>query len=277
MNSGGDAADQIVNMSLKGIEVMAKISGEGAKNLATYLYAVLKDQKKTRGKTRLEGLLRSGKELKVFAIRSVDLKKFCQEAKRYGVLYCALRDKKDLDGMCDIMVRAEDASKINRIVERFKLATVDTASIKSEIGKSRAAKQKDNTPNKEGPDEKAPPEKGTPAEKNTDDFLDELMAKTNEPEPIASQPDNPNPTTATTEKSRPSEPISERSGKAAEGAIEPPRKSVREELREIKAAQKEQAAEPKREPAKEQSQAVKQNTKSNKQKSKSKKPKSKAR
>jgi hypothetical protein len=113
MNSGAEAADQVVSMSLRGIEVLAKISGEGAKNLATYLYAVLKDQKKTRGKTRLEGLLRSGKELKVFGVRNEDLKKFCQEAKRYGVLYCALRDKKNLDGMCDIMVRTEDASKIN--------------------------------------------------------------------------------------------------------------------------------------------------------------------
>ena len=172
MNSGADAADQIVNMSLKGIEVMAKISGEGAKNLATYLYAVLKDQKKTKGKTRLEALLRSGKELKVFAVKNEDLKKFTQEAKRYGVLYCALRDKNDTDGMCDIMVRTEDASKINRIVERFKLATVDTASIKSEIEKSRAAKQAEKTA-----DEKAPAEKGTPAEKSADDFLDELMAK----------------------------------------------------------------------------------------------------
>ena len=160
MNSGADAADQIVNMSLKGIEVMAKISGEGAKNLATYLYAVLKDHKRTKGKIRLEGLLRSGKELKVFAVRNEDLKKFCQEAKRYGVLYCALRDKKSLDGMCDIMVRAEDASKINRIVERFKLATVDTASIKNEIEKSMAAKQKENTP-----DEKAPPKKERPPKK----------------------------------------------------------------------------------------------------------------
>jgi hypothetical protein len=62
----------------------------------------------------LEGLLRSGKELKVFAVRNEDLNKFAMEAKRYGVLYCALRDKKSLDGMCDIMVRAEDASKINR-------------------------------------------------------------------------------------------------------------------------------------------------------------------
>jgi hypothetical protein len=147
-------------MSLKGIEVMAKISGEGAKNLAVYLYAVLKGQNKTRGKIRLEGLLRSGKELKVFAVRNEDLQKFTQEAKRYGVLYCALRDKKDTDGMCDIMVRAEDASKINRIVERFKLATVDTASIKSEIQKSRAEKQ----------EEKAPAAKETPAEKSADDF-----------------------------------------------------------------------------------------------------------
>jgi hypothetical protein len=160
-------------MIFKGIEVLAKISGEGAKNLATYLYAVLKDQKKTRGKTRLEGLLRSGKELKVFAVKNEDLKKFTQEAKRYGVLYCALRDKNDTDGMCDIMVRAEDASKINRIVERFKLATVDTASIKSEIEKSRVAKE----------EEKTPVEKGTPAEKSTDDFLDELMAKPEQREP----------------------------------------------------------------------------------------------
>jgi hypothetical protein len=276
MNSGADAADQIVNMSLKGIEVMAKISGVGAKNLATYLYAVLKGQKKTKGKIRLEGLLRSGKELKVFAVRNEDLKKFCQEAKRYGVLYCALRDKNDTDGMCDIMVRAEDASKINRIVERFKLATVDTASIKNEIEKSRTARQKENTPHKEGPDEKAPPEKGTPAEKSADDFLHELMAKPDRPEPVKEQPDNPNPTTATAEKPLPSEPTYERSGKAAEGAIEPPRRSIREELREIKAAQKEQA-EPRREPAKEQPQASKQNAKSNRQQPKSKKPKSKAR
>ncbi len=267
MTNGAEAADQIVNMSLKGIEVFAKISGEGAKNLATYLYAVLKDQKKTRGKTRLEGLLRSGKELKVFAVRNEDLKKFTEEAKRYGVLFCALRDKKNVDGMCDVMVRAEDASKINRIVERFKLATVDTASIKSEIQKTRASKES----------QKEPAEKATPAEKNTDAFIDELMAKAEKSEPIANQTDNPNPTTATTEKSRPSEPILEHSVESAEGIIEPQRKSVRKELREIKAAQKEQAAEPKREPAKDQLKSVKQNAKANRQKSRAKKPKSKAR
>jgi len=270
MSSEAAAADQVVNMTLKGIEVMAKISGEGAKNLATYLYAVLTGQKKTRGKIRLEGLLRSGKELKVFAVRNEDLQKFTQEAKRYGVLYCALRDKKDTDGMCDIMVRAEDAAKINRIVERFKLATVDTASIKSEIQKSRAAKQ----------EEKAPAEKETPAEKSADDFLDELLSKPGQPEPDQERTDNPNPTTdptaAKAEKSPPSEPTYERSGKAAGGTSEPERKSVRQELKEIREAHREQA-EPKREAAKEQAKSAKPLAKSGQQKSQAKKSKPKER
>ena len=42
---------------------------------------------------KLENMLRSGKELKVFTLRKQDLQVFCREAKRYGVLYCVLRDK----------------------------------------------------------------------------------------------------------------------------------------------------------------------------------------
>lgn len=279
--NNSDAADQVVNMSLKGIEVLAKISGEGAKNLAAYLYAVLKDQKKTKGKIRLESLLRNGKELKVFAVRNEDLKRFTHEAKRYGVLFCALRDKKDTDGMCDIMVRAEDASKINRIVERFKLATVDTASIKGEAEKSGAAKQAEEAQKNKSQDEKGPSEKGTPAEKSADDFLDELMAKPQQPEPsrrrdepLPEQPDNSNPTTATTEKPHPSEPTSEHSGKSAGGTIEPERKSVRQELKEIRKAQRE-LVELKSQPRKEKPKSHRQPGKSSrpKTKSKSKKPK----
>lgn len=63
--SSGEAAEQVVRMTLNGVEVAAKISGKAAERLAVLLYAVLKDQKKTRGKTRLNSMLRSGKELKV--------------------------------------------------------------------------------------------------------------------------------------------------------------------------------------------------------------------
>lgn len=78
-------------------------------------------------------MLKDGRSLKVFSVRKEDLSIFVREAKRYGILYATLKDKKDLDGMCDIMVRSEDGAKINRIIERFHLASLDIADIKTEI------------------------------------------------------------------------------------------------------------------------------------------------
>ena len=131
MNNSGDAAEQVVRLSLEGTEVALKLTGSAAKNIAAAIYAVLKnrDKNKIKGRQRLTAMLKSGKELKVFTISEEHLKQFATEAKRYGVVYCALRGKeKSADGMVDVMVRAEDASKINRIVERFHLATVDALS-----------------------------------------------------------------------------------------------------------------------------------------------------
>ena len=160
------------------------------------------------------------------------LKRFAQEAKRYGVVYCALRGKeKSADGMVDVMVRAEDASKINRIVERFKLATVDTASIKHDIEKTR--QEKESAP--------AAPEKAAPEKDDADLLLDELLGAPIQKE----QPSPENPTAAKTEKSPPSEPTSGMQRKTAEGTAKAERPSVREELREIKAARQEKAAPPK--------------------------------
>ncbi len=67
MNPGGDAAEQVVRLSLEGVEVAAKISGNGAKNIALLLYATLKQEQKTKGKARLTSMLKSGKE-KVYPI-----------------------------------------------------------------------------------------------------------------------------------------------------------------------------------------------------------------
>lgn len=94
MNTGGEAAEQIVRMSLEGFEVAAKITGAGAKNIAILLYSILKEEKKTKGKARLTSMLRSGKELKVFTVKNGDLKKFTQEAKKYGVFTVSSRTGK---------------------------------------------------------------------------------------------------------------------------------------------------------------------------------------
>ena len=153
MDSSGEAAEQVVRMSLEGVEVAARITGEGAKNIAVLLYSILKEEKKTKGKARLTSMLRSGKELKVFTVRQKDLAKFTKEAKKYGVLYCVLTDRqnKDPNAEVDVIARAEDASKISRIVERFNLASVDTASIVAEAEANRdvpaapEAKEKSDT------------------------------------------------------------------------------------------------------------------------------------
>lgn len=133
----GETADQAVKMTLQGIEIAAniaiKLGDSTAKSLAATLYAIITDKKKIKGKTRLDNLLKSNKELKVFAIRHEDLKVFCEEAKRYGVLYCVLKEKNKTSGICEIMVRAEDASKISRIIDKCELASIDTKAIKEAI------------------------------------------------------------------------------------------------------------------------------------------------
>ena len=148
MNTGGEAAEQIVRMSLEGFEVAAKITGAGAKNIAILLYSILKEEQKTKGKARLTNMLRSGKELKVFTVRNSDLKKFTQEAKKYGVLYCVLADRKNKDpnAEVDVIARAEDASKISRIAERFKLASEATASVVTDVEKAKDEKAGQSEP-----------------------------------------------------------------------------------------------------------------------------------
>ena len=137
MSVNSETADQTVKMTLEAIEEAAKISasigGMSAKSLAVMIYAIITDNKKSRGKTRLTAMLKSGKELKVLALNQKDLKQFCDVAKKYGVLYCVLKEKDNKDGIVDIMIRAEDASKVSRIVDKFELATIDTKAIRASV------------------------------------------------------------------------------------------------------------------------------------------------
>lgn len=98
MNTSGDAAETIFKMYLEGTEFLLKTGGSLTKNCIAGLYALSKDQKKSKGKTTLNKMLKSGKELKIFTIRKEDLELFQKEAKRYGVLFTALFDKKNPDG-----------------------------------------------------------------------------------------------------------------------------------------------------------------------------------
>lgn len=222
MNTSGDAAETIFKMYLEGTEFLLKTGGSLTKNCIAGLYALSKDQKKSKGKTTLNKMLKSGKELKIFTIRKEDLELFQKEAKRYGVLFTALFDKKNPDGKVDIMCRAEDAAKINRIVNRFKLSSYDEVSIKSEIMKSRDGKEAND--------------KGVET-KSLDDLVDDLMSK-----PVQKEENTmSNPELAKTAKSPQSEHSSTSKNKTEVGTNSDKKPSVREEIKNIKEEQKQKA------------------------------------
>ena len=232
MNNSGDAAEQVVRMSLEGVEVAAKVTGSVAKETIVMIMAALKSKDgklKTKGKTRLTTMLKSGQPLEIFSVRESDLKQFVQGAKQYGIVYCALKNTKNCpDGMVDIMVKAEDAPKINRIVERFHLATVEKAQTagqpvanqaENEIHEPKSESQTTEDPKPESPKPENP-KPGNPRPEKND-------GKTHPPSqqrPLSEAPNPPpsGPTSNTQKKSE--KPISSKP-------------SVKEQLREIKVAQ----------------------------------------
>ena len=228
MNTGGDAAEQIVRLSLEGFEVAAKLSGSAAKNVAALLVSVLKQENKTRGKARLTNMIKSGKELKVFSIQNKDLGKFVEEAKRYGVLYCVLKDKhtKGDNIPVDIIARAEDASKIQRIVDRWELGKVDKAAIVTEAEKDIA--------------ERAAVEREVPTKTKGERIVDEAVGNPTHKEMNSVE----NPMVAKTDKNPPSRHDSDKrdmqtdKGVAKSGDERP---SVKEKLDRYKAARKQEA------------------------------------
>ena len=145
------------------------------------------------------------------------------DAKRYGVVYCVLREAKDNpQGISEIMVRAEDAAKINRIVENIKIATVSDPEA---IRESLSGEEKE-TSGQPAPEQTHP-------QKNEDDrLLDEMLSGPADRQETLRE----NPTAARTERSRPSEPSS-KTRENSEGASKDGRPSVREELREIRRGQ----------------------------------------
>ena len=143
LNYGNDPADQIVRFSLEGTEMAFKLSGLAAKNFALFVYAVLKDQKKTHGKTRLVRMLKEQRPFKFFKIPAWQMKEFAREAKGHGLLYVPIRNKRD-NRFIEIVSFADDASKIQRIYDNLGLDYV--ASQAGEATVEKVSEQEKTTP-----------------------------------------------------------------------------------------------------------------------------------
>lgn len=206
-----ESADELVKICIDGIDRVLRIAGIGAKNIAIMLIALSKEKTQTKGKTRLTSMLKTGKPLDIFTIRAEDLKKFSQEAKKYGILYCALANKKNdkIDGMVDIMVREEDGAKLNRISERFNFR--DVAKVREEFEKSKQDKLELNASDK--------------LKSEDEQFIDDIMPKSKEQKEFPSN-------TKTVEKSQSEISSNTKLLDKVETSKEK-KKSVKQELEEI--------------------------------------------
>lgn len=141
MSISSDSADQVMRIMLEGEEICLKASGKAAIEIIKYMATILKNHQQTQGKTRLINLIKSGKQLDFFGVKKEDLPIFMKEAKRYGILFSALVDKQNPNGNVDIIVKAEDSSRVNRIVKKCSIATVvDEGELKAEITKAKEEK-----------------------------------------------------------------------------------------------------------------------------------------
>lgn len=217
-----DAPDQVLRLSLEGAEFALKISGAAAKNIAAALYAVLKDQKRTKGKARITTMLRQQRPMTIYTIKKEDCPAFAKQARGYGVLYAPIPVKKG-DDTVDVMVFQDDAARVNRIVERLELTVLDTASIRSELEPSL---ERERPQGKESVPEKAAEGPVQPEQSPEDKLLDELLERP------ASQAKETGPFVQGTAHS-PSENTSTPSKSFGKDSSE--RSSVRGELREIQA------------------------------------------
>jgi len=228
MDATEQAIDQTLRITLTGAEYALRLTGAGSKNLAGALWSVASTKQKTKGKARLATLLKSGKELKVFNIKEAELSIFAKEAKRYGVLYAIIKGAGDNpESMADVMVRAEDAAKINRIIEKLEFGRFDETDVVVEAQRDIATKAEN--------------EKGG-TQKGASKLLDELLGE--EPTEEGAPPQNP--TKAKTKSPYQSEPSSKRDARQPEAASADghERRSVRAQIEEKRTARDERRQTP---------------------------------
>lgn len=150
MNYGSDPADQIVRFSLDGTEMVLKLSGLAAKNFALFVYAILNDQQKVRGKTKLVRMLKERRPFKFFRIPEDRMREFAREAKDHGLLYTAIRNK-SRKGQIELVVFADDASKVNRILDNLNLDFVQAQAGEAtveQVPTAPSAEQPETVPDK---------------------------------------------------------------------------------------------------------------------------------
>ena len=78
-------------------------------------------------------MLKEGKEIRVFCLDKDSLAEFKQHAKDYGIVYSALKQKNNDSRIVDVLVKAEDTPRVNRILEKMNYPLPEDEKISEKI------------------------------------------------------------------------------------------------------------------------------------------------
>ena len=99
-------------------------------------------------------LLKSGQELQVFRLRKEEYAAFKPQARQYKLLYAALRNRRDPDGLIDVVVRTDEIPRVNHVLERLGYGSVQQGenSKKKEPPSSRSSSAAGDRPRRSAED-----------------------------------------------------------------------------------------------------------------------------
>lgn len=162
----GDAAEEVVKMTLNGVDVVIRLLGDGAKNLAALLIAWRNKEKKHVGKTSLPKLLTSGDELHVLSLTKEQYDSFSKQARK-KITYAPFLNTRNKDGKVDIVLGSRHLNFANHILSRIGFGNVEPGSgthaeilnerekekLDMSFGKSSEDSKKNDTPSRADSDE----------------------------------------------------------------------------------------------------------------------------
>lgn len=151
MEVSGEVAELVVKEGLELSGEAVKLAGQGMISAAALVAALASDQNRIVGKASVTRLARENSEVIVVPLRADDLKAFDKQAKRYGILYAAVKKRSEDSGIVDILSTADCSAQLNLVLESMGYA-------QPKPGKEEAAAKKAKS---RAPHERSSAERGS--------------------------------------------------------------------------------------------------------------------
>jgi hypothetical protein len=124
-----EEVDVIYRMVEQGSEKLVRVVGDGGKQLALTLFALIKEElKQTGGSIDAKKLVKEGGTIHAVPIPDDRLDEFTEMAKKYHVMFATVDHKED-SSYEDLLFAEESAPRVNRIFEELNIGTLPESKV----------------------------------------------------------------------------------------------------------------------------------------------------